>query len=296
MLICDPIAANRSATRSSFAALGFGRAVAVADLDSFARSWAATPFDLLVADVTENPTQVYDLVRSIRDGKIGKNPFVHMVLTAWKLEGDLVQAALSCGADDLIMRPFSVDLLSRRVRTNMASRKQFVVTADYMGPDRRRAPPRNSPSLMQVPNILLAKARNGQKGGVSAMEEVKLACRKVDAERMRRCAFKIACLFHTLRDAADAKQSLENELDKMETTANDLAARLRSTPLKDAQQSVASLLSGVGSVRSGGAVAPIDGLSRALLDALYPKQDRAQLWQEVEATVATIKSRERGKG
>ncbi len=296
VLICDPIAANRSATRSSFAALGFGRAVAVADLDSFARSWAATPVDLLVADVTENPTQVYDLVRSIRDGKIGKNPFVHIVLTAWTLDGDLVQAALNCGADDLIMRPISVDLLSKRIRTNVLSRKQFIVTADYVGPDRRRAPPRNSPRLMQVPNSLLAKARNGQRGGVSAMEEVKLACRKVDAERIRRCAFKIACLFHTLRDAADAKQSLENELSKMEATANDLAARLNSTPLKDAQQSIASLLGEVGNVRSGGAIAPIEDLSRALLDALYPKEDRAQLWQEVEAAVATIKSRERGKG
>lgn len=295
-LVFDPVQANRLAARTALSSAGFGRVVAQSDIESFSREWAAEPFDLLLADVTDYPEKVFELVRSIRDGRVGKNPFVHVVLTAWRLEGDLIKQALNCGADDLVTRPFSVDSIRARIRSHVEGRKPFVVTADYVGPDRRREPPRNSPQLMQVPNVLLAKAVGAAKAGAAALEEVKLVQKRVEAERMRRGAFKIACSWHMLNDALQAQQPLEAELERVDAATKDLAQRLTATPLKAAQQAVASLQTEIGKALQGdvaGPLAAMETLSRTLLEMLHPSRDKEELRQEVLATVATIRSRER---
>lgn len=295
-LVFDPVPANRQATRTALASAGFGRVIALPDLDAFTRAWSAEPFDLLVADVTQDADPVFDLVRTIRDGRVGRNPFVLIMLTAWRLEGDLVKSALNCGADDLVTRPFSVDTIASRIRVQAEGRKPFVVTGDYIGPDRRRERPANSPNLIQVPNVLLAKARGTAKSTPATLEEIKAVQKRVEAERIRRGAFKIACLWHTLNDTFQAKQPLDSELAKLDAAAKDIAQRLACTPLKAAQQAAATLVEEVGKASGADASNPIatmDGLARTLLETLHPSRDQEELRQEVLNTVAMIRSRER---
>ena len=296
-LVLDPVHANRQASRSALSAAGFGRVIAQADLDSFSLAWSNEPFDLLLADVTENSERIFELVRSIRDGKIGRNPFVHIVLTAWRLEGELIKAALNSGADDMMARPFSADVVKSRVRTLAEARKAFVVTADYVGPDRRRDPPRSSPHLMQVPNVLLARATGAAKAGAAALEDVKQVQKRVEAERMRRGAFKIACSLELLKAAQQASEAVDRELASVEAAAKDVERRVTATPLKVAQKAIADLRAEVEKARGGAdaaaALAAIEGYSWTLLETVYPSRDKEELRQEVLSTVATIRSRER---
>ncbi|MBP6012015.1 MAG: response regulator [Alphaproteobacteria bacterium] len=295
-LLFDPVPANRSATRTALTTIGFRNVIAISEVRELDKFWKDRPFDLLVADITQDASAVCDLVRAIRDGTVGANPFAHIVLMAWKLEHDNVQRALTCGADDLITRPFSIDFLSARVKVHTEARKPFVVTSEYVGPDRRKTPPRDAVNLINVPNMLLAKARDFFAGTAGAAEEIRNTKAKVDAERARKGAFKIACQLRSLRDAISASQPHSAELDALDATAKDMAGRSVSADDNRIHDVASALVEEIGKARAGDAavhLSQMDLMARTLLETLYPSHSREELLQEVAKTVAGLKARER---
>ena len=297
-LLFDPVPENRSATRTALTTIGFRSVTAISEVRELDKFWKDRPFDLLVADITQDAFAVCDLVRAIRDGALGANPFAHIVLMAWKLEHDNVQRALTCGADDLITRPFSIDFLSARVKVHTESRKPFVVTSEYIGPDRRKTPPRDAVNRINVPNMLLAKARDFFAGTAGAAEEIKKTKAKVEAERARKSAFKIACLLHSLRDAVGADQSHSAELDALDATAKDIAGRSVSADDDRIRDLANALVQEIGKARTGDVTAHLnqmDRMARTLLETLYPSHSKEELLNEVAKTVAGLNARKRQK-
>ena len=68
---------------------------------------------------------------------------------------------VSSGADDLLLRPFSTALLGQRIEAHIDRRKGFVITTDYVGPDRRKDNSRASNvELFEPPNSLKMKAKD----------------------------------------------------------------------------------------------------------------------------------------
>lgn len=300
-MIFDPIAANRTTTRTALSMLGFRQVVATSVFSELSQLINGRALDLLVADVTHEPAKTCSFVRSIREGKSGANPFMHIVLMAWKLEGDIVKGALNCGADDLVARPFSVEFLGARIRTHAEARKPFVVTSDYIGPDRRRTgPQRGSASLFTVPNTLYTKARdpNAATRTTATLEEIKSASTVIDAERARRDAFQISFLVHFLRDALSSMAPLDDDLGRLEAATKDLIARVQGTATETtAQQSTAPLLEALAGAQSGenvaGHITKMNELATTLLTSMYPGRDAAELEKEVQAAVEIAKSRGR---
>lgn len=295
VLLFDPVAANRAATRSALTKLGFRGVIAISDIGELERAWNDQSFDMLVADITQHAPAVCDMVRTMRSGGVGANPFAHVVLMAWKLERDSVQRALSCGSDDLITRPFSIDFFAARVKVHTDARKPFVVTSEYLGPDRRKEPDRNSPNLMTVPNLLLAKAREFFDGATAAIEEIRVAREKIEIERARKTAFKVACLLHTMREALAASQPIDADIKKLEQTARDLADRSSDFLGEEACSVIEALGQAVANHTLGDAdkLNELDRHTRALLQVLYPSQSKEELLHEVAASVAAMKARER---
>lgn len=295
VLLFDPVAANRAATRTALTTLGFRGVIAISDIKELERAWSDQPFDLLVADITQHAPAVCDMVRAMRSGGVGSNPFAHVVLMAWKLERDSVQRALSCGSDDLITRPFSVDFFAARVRVHTEARKPFVVTSEYLGPDRRKEPNRDAPNLITVPNLLLAKAREFFEGATAAIEEIRVAREKIEVERARKAAFKVACLLHTMRESLAASQSIDADMHKLEQTARDLSERSSGFLGEEACAVVAALSKTAAESATVGAdrLNELDRHARALLQALYPSQSNEDLMREVAASVVAMKARDR---
>ena len=295
VLLFDPVAANRAATRAALTTLGFRGVVAISDIRELERIWNDQPFDLLVADITEYSAAVCDMVRSMRAGGVGSNPFAHVVLMAWKLERDSVQRALSCGSDDLITRPFSIDFFAARVKVHTEARKPFVVTSEYLGPDRRKEANRDAPNLMTVPNMLLAKAREFFDGAASAIEEIRVAREKIEIERARKTAFKVACLLHTMREHVTASQPIDGDIQKLEQTVCDLADRSSDFLDEAAAVVIAELGQAIAEPASSDAekLSELDRHTRALLNVLYPSQSKEELMREVAASVAAMKARDR---
>lgn len=299
-LVFDPIPSNRTTAHTALRMLGFYQLNASSAFDEATTVLRDTMIDLFVADVTHDPASVCRLVRALRDGSIGRNPFLHIVLMTWKLEGELVEKALNCGADDLLTRPFSVDFLGARLRAHTETRKPFVITSDYIGPDRRKGrAPEAGAQLMEVPNLMLAKAQDPQwpeRSARLALEAIKAGRVKVNAERVRKSAFQIAFLTHSLRDAFKAVAPLDGDLAKLEAVAKDLSARVEGHAAEmDALRLVSALRGDVAGAQSGENVAThVEQLSEtagALLEKLNPERPREALLQEVAAAFAQAKTR-----
>lgn len=300
-MIFDPVAANRTTTRTAMSMLGFRQVLATSVHTELNQLINGRTLDLFVADVTHEPAKTCAFVRAIREGKAGANPFMHIVLIAWKLEGEIVKGALNCGADDLVARPFSVEFLGARIRTHAEARKPFVVTSDYIGPDRRRATAaRDSANLFTVPNTLYAKARdpNGAARTTAAQEEIKVAIQVINAERARRDAFQISFLVHCLRESMGSMAPLEEDLRRVEIAAKDMIVRVEGTETADnVGQMTTPLLEAVAGAQSGenvaGHVEKMDELSKSLLQWMYTERDPADLAKEVLAAVEIAKTRGR---
>ena len=59
-------------------------------------------------------------------------------MLTWDANADVIRNAAACGVDDILAAPISPADLFGRIKTFVSKRKPFVVTSDYIGPDRRR--------------------------------------------------------------------------------------------------------------------------------------------------------------
>jgi len=117
------------------------------------------PPDIIVCDAGLRGGDAADAVRAIRNSEIGQNPYVCVVALAWNATEDAVARLINAGADHVIAGPVAPQKLIDRIDAMIHRRKPFVVTADYIGPDRRSTPERDGGvPLVEVPNSLRDKA------------------------------------------------------------------------------------------------------------------------------------------
>jgi DNA-binding response OmpR family regulator len=169
-VVFDPVTQNMRATRYGLYEAGFREVEGYTDFGEFRERIAGEPAELVVADASDR-LEVHDLVRALRKGELADNPFAVVFLTSWRKDADAISTGLRCGADDIIVRPFSSAFIEARIRTAIDNRKEFVVSSDYFGPDRRRADaPRDGAAmrLFSPPNTL----KSAIKGDRAAMDEI----------------------------------------------------------------------------------------------------------------------------
>ena len=102
------------------------------------------------------------MIQQLRQGAAGYNPFIVIIVTAWEKSIALITRVVNSGADDLLLRPFSTALLGARIEAHIERRKGFVITTDYVGPDRRQRcrPRRQDVEMFDPPNSLKMKAKD----------------------------------------------------------------------------------------------------------------------------------------
>jgi DNA-binding response OmpR family regulator len=299
-LVYDPVASNRAMARTALGMLGFQNLMATSVFTEASSVLGERMFDLFVADVTQDPAATCALVKALREGNVGRNPFLHIVLMTWKLEGELVEHALNCGADDLVTRPFSVDFLGARLRAHAEARKPFVITSDYIGPDRRKARPNQQvATLFDVPNLLLAKAHDPhwpEEAAKAANDAIKEARTKINVERVGRSAFQLAFLVLRLQESFKTVAPLEGDLAKLEEVAKDLGRRVEGSAIEIESLKLISALRGdIAGAQSGENVAAhvdqMEQTSGDLLEKVNPGRKREDLLKEVAAAFAGAKAR-----
>ncbi len=192
-VIYDPVMQNLRATRYGLYEAGFRDIEGFSELSGLRNRLNDGPMDLLVAEADDGGA-VFDLVRALRRGEVAENPFAVVFLTSWHSGPDTVKTALRSGADDIIARPFSTCFIETRVRAAVENRKQFVVTSDYLGPDRRQDEARESGMRMRMftpPNTLKSAMRGDHAAMEARSTEIEMHKDLVRRERAVRLAVRI---------------------------------------------------------------------------------------------------------
>ncbi len=102
------------------------------------------------------------------------------------------------GVDGVLVRPLSVGKICDRLRRLTLNRQPFVVTSDYIGPDRRTAPREPKPGevvvpLLQVPNALHDRVVSNLPSAARAAPRA-AAWAEVMRQRLVRCADSLQLL------------------------------------------------------------------------------------------------------
>lgn len=116
--------------------------------------------DIVICDLgLAGDGEVCEMVRALRHNEIGCNPFMCIIGITWNPTAIQVDGIINAGVDNLLAAPFSPQQVLDRVDALVHNRMPFVVTSDYVGPDRRAGSSRKTTiPMLEVPNSFRLKA------------------------------------------------------------------------------------------------------------------------------------------
>jgi DNA-binding response OmpR family regulator len=255
VLLFDPIHVNQRTTRYTLFEVGFRQIECVSNLAEFKAALTETSPTLILAESSANDTDIFKIVRSVRRSEIGSNPFVLFVLTTWSRDQNHIRSSIECGSDDVIVRPFSTAFALDRIKALVSKRKGFVVTSEYIGPDRRKSKSReNSAPSVEVPNLLKATVEGDEKALAASASLIKEAHTTISTERMRRLAMRIVVSLELNLANMQEIEPVPMKLDvnDLERTARELKAQLLKAKRLEAAEVAEALIDQVVSLRTEG--------------------------------------------
>ncbi len=151
--------------------------------------------DLLISETELPDGDFCELVHAIRHHEIGTNPFLPVIALTGNPTSDMVKKVIECGADALLAKPLSAAQVLERVGILIRERKPFVVTSDYVGPDRRKEAKRKRDfPMVEVPNTLKVKA-TGEMDEMDAVQRaIDEAIANINLRKLERHTAQIAFL------------------------------------------------------------------------------------------------------
>ncbi len=298
-LVYDPVSANRAATRSALYNLGFRHIETAPTLEIFAECIKRRPPDLALCEIQNADADLCAMVQGMRQGADGYNPFIVIIVTAWEHSNGVVSKVLNSGADDLLLRPFSTALLGQRICTHIERRKGFVITSDYVGPDRRSDSVRPSNvELFEPPNSLKMKAKERMTTEEASQRldaQLKTAREKLGTEKLRRDAFQVCVLWRLLQSAVPGTGKYDTDLAKLKDVTGSMALRCRGGEFESAIQWCDSVLAAADGLAAGvDRNASMHLLGHAALNlnqTFTPEKTNAQHLEEIDSTVAMVMAR-----
>lgn len=302
-LLFDPVATNRSATRGMLATLGFRKVQTPFDTVALGHRLKGQAFDLIIVEVRPDPKPVLSLIQDLRQGRLGLNPFTIIMATAWTLDDEVVRAVVQSGADDLMGRPFSTGFLGQRLKQLIDGRKGFVVTSDYIGPDRRRDPNRPGAETRDVPNSLKLKSQ-GRTDTIAIEMEIAQAVAKskgeIKLEKARRNAFQMIIQGKLTASAVDGPTPTDTiiaELKKIEGLAGETVRLTEGSPFSVAYQMCDPIVQAAKAAQKGEEIAHhlalIAQLATTLYSTISPGKTTDEIDFEVNQILMVIKNRGR---
>lgn len=111
---------------------------------------------VLVTDDELSERETAPLVRAMRNGHLHEHPFPLVIMLAHKQKEQHLRALIDAGPDAIVLAPISIADLFSKIDRFAAGRKPFIVTRDYVGPDRRSAQREGTaqPLIIEAPNPL----------------------------------------------------------------------------------------------------------------------------------------------
>lgn len=295
VLVGDPNREVRDAIRGGLYEQGF-RYIMVTDRMSVVETAvAANSVDLMICDTELPDGDLYDLVYKIRHHELGDNPFIVVTALIAAPTPKLVKKIFDAGCDDLIPKPISTGLLFERVLNLARNRKAFVVTSDYIGPNRRATPRsgiQRDPEI-DVPNPLKAKAADDT-SAEDLQAEIDIVANQLNEQKMERHAHRISYLVERIvpvYEDGTADESIVPYLDRLLYVSEDISRRLQGTRYDHVGELCQSMVNVVRAVRQAPLspdrkdIALLPALAQAVKCAFRPQADVVALSRDISATV-----------
>lgn len=230
VMLADSRAHIRATLKTALTHAGLENVEQTGNIDAIAESidQGLGP-DLLICDMELKNGEACDLVQSIRQNEIGKNPFMCILGITWNPTETEVQKVIDSGVDLLVAAPMSPKQVLNRVEALVHARMPFVATSDYVGPDRRKESDREQTvPLMHVPNTLRNKALS-MWNSAQMEREIQRATFEIKASRVERQADEIVqiaeMIFNQVNSASISSARLE--MDRLYVLVSDLDRRAR---------------------------------------------------------------------
>jgi DNA-binding response OmpR family regulator len=273
-------------------------------MEDVRKAFQASSPDLLIADATSPDSETFRLVQSVRHSQVGGNPFIGIIITAFHPTTGLLAKVTNCGADALLAKPVAFRQVQDRILALIDQPRNFVVTSDFIGPDRRKTPREGSPiPLLEVPNTLRMKATNSfAKTNPHAL--IERSIHDVNGQKLLRQAFQAAFLIEfaipALSEGKADRMALDH-LQRVTPVLEDIVHRLPS-PLSGSRARVPELANCLtdtveiarSQTLSGRAPAELDRLKESALEimqALSPDKDPSSLAREVASAATAYRAR-----
>lgn len=296
VLLFDPVRGNMLTTRAVLHGIGFRRIEGVLARTPLERRLKDPEISLVIIEAGDDIPRAVALVQAIRLGEIEANPFLPIIATLWNGYGDAVAELMNAGCDDVLLRPYSASRLLERTRWLITNRQPFVVTSDYVGPDRgNRTAGSFAVEPFEVPNLLRDRAMNLSSDPVAQNAAITEARGRVDRERLAKLARRIAMAAEvTIQAAGSAGETTGFVIDLIETSTELVKAARRLK--QDDVQDIAMVLENVAArtATPGPDRAENAQLTRQLALALYAayaaeQSDRFQ--EDLDSTLSLVRAR-----
>lgn len=200
--------------------------------------------DLLVLDINVVGDGMVDLCRRIRHGEVGANPFIAIIALATAPPESVVRRVVDGGFDDLVVRPTTAKEVLTRLVNQARNRRPFVVTTDYIGPDRRQAPRPGTQQipLLEVPNPFDGRRAEDNDAYTKAIADM---METINEQKIERHAFQIGYLInHIVNAYMMHKEGAETDaqVDRLADVCRDMIKRLPGSNYDDLGALIASVL------------------------------------------------------
>ena len=139
--------------------VGFRNCTEAGNQVAFHEAIEKSSFDLIIMVAELSGFPMAPLINEIRHGKTSQHPFPVVMMLLPNGEKDYVRRVIDCGPDYILLMPVAPGPVLARIEEATVQRKNFVVTFDYVGPDRRNETRPGTEPLPQfeIPNPIHAR-------------------------------------------------------------------------------------------------------------------------------------------
>ena len=293
--MCEPNAQLRGSLRSAFQDIGFRN---FEDGNSLSRVKTAIELgdvDLIIWDTSCAGGDVCQWTHDIRSHRLGNNPFLPIITMVTDADPEHIRNVMDSGPDDLVLKPLSTGFLFTRIMNMVERTRLFVVTSDYIGPDRRNGSrqPQDSGLSMEVPNPLRDRA-TGVEDTPELQKSIDDATRDLNDRKMGQHAIRIADQVELIVPAYEkggVDEAILTHLGRLQLASEDLARRVNGTPYEFISELTMAMVDLVDRIKAE-YLAPdatdtdlLSQLSHAIKAAFDEEEGAAELAQRISQSI-----------
>lgn len=165
VLLADSDACLAQAVMHNLRAMGFVNITHVKTSADAVRTIRSQAISFLITEWDIKGTNGVELVRYLRRSPDSPNRSLPIIMLTGRGEMSDVEAARDVGITEFVVKPFSAQTLFSRIEQIVDNPRNFVVAAEYVGPERRRRglPPPGMQDRRVIKPVISAPTRDGLK-------------------------------------------------------------------------------------------------------------------------------------